>query len=60
VESWRAGSLGKSTVCSYRGPELNFKQPHGGSSIVGSDALLWHSVIHTDKTFIYIKINKSF
>jgi hypothetical protein len=28
---WRDGSLVKSTICSSRGPEFNYQQPHGGS-----------------------------
>jgi hypothetical protein len=40
---WRDGSAGKSTDCSYEGPEFNSQQPHGGSqpSIMRSDALFW-------------------
>ena len=29
--SWRDGSVVKSTDCSFRGPEFNSQQPHGGS-----------------------------
>jgi hypothetical protein len=38
---WRDGSAVKSTDCSFRGPEHNSQQPHGGSqpSVKGSDAL---------------------
>jgi hypothetical protein len=37
---WRDGSLVKSTDCSFRGPEFNSLQPHGGSQpfVMGSDA----------------------
>jgi hypothetical protein len=28
---WRYGSEVKSTSCSFRGPEFNYQQPHGGS-----------------------------
>jgi hypothetical protein len=40
---WRDGSEAKNTGCSFRGPEFNSQQPHGGSqlSIRGSDALFW-------------------
>jgi hypothetical protein len=40
---WRDGSVGKSTDCSYKGPEFKSQQPHGGSqpSIMGSDAPFW-------------------
>ena len=36
---WRGSSVVKSTDCSFRGPEFNSQQPHGGSqpSIMGSD-----------------------
>jgi hypothetical protein len=42
-ESWRDGSVVKSTDCSSRGPEFKSRQPHGGSqpSVMGSDALFW-------------------
>jgi hypothetical protein len=37
---WRDGSAVKSTDCSFRGPEFNFQQPHGGtiSSGVSEDS----------------------
>jgi hypothetical protein len=56
---WRDGSVVKNTVCSFRGPEFNSQQPHGGSqaSIVGSDALFWHAGVHADRALIH-KINK--
>ena len=40
---WRDGSLVKSTEWSFRGPEFNSQQSHGGSqpSVMGSDALFW-------------------
>jgi hypothetical protein len=40
---WRDGSVVKSTDCSFRGPEFNSQQPHGGSqpSVMGSNALFW-------------------
>jgi hypothetical protein len=40
---WRDGSGVKSTACSFRGPEFNSQQPHGGSqpSVMGSNALFW-------------------
>jgi hypothetical protein len=31
VWDWRDGSMVKSTDCSFRGPEFNSQQPHGGS-----------------------------
>jgi hypothetical protein len=41
----------KSTVCSYRSPEFNFQQPHGGSQpcILGSDAIFGHTCEHEDR-----------
>ena len=41
--SWRDGSVVKSTDYSYRGPEFNSQQLHGGSqpSEMRSDALFW-------------------
>jgi hypothetical protein len=38
---WRDGSVVKSTVCSFGGPEFNSQQPHGGSqpSLMVSDVL---------------------
>jgi hypothetical protein len=43
ILAWRDGSVVTNTVCSFRGPEFNSHQPHGGSqpSIMGSDALFW-------------------
>jgi hypothetical protein len=40
---WRDGSVGKSTDCSSRGPELKSQQPHGGSRppVMRSDVLFW-------------------
>ena len=40
---WRDGSVVKSTDCSFRGPEFNSQQPHGGSqpSVMESNALFW-------------------
>ena len=37
--------------------EFNFQQPHGGSqpSVMGSDALFWHTGVHADRALIYIK-----
>ena len=54
---WRDGSEVKSAGYSSRGPEFNFQQPHGGSqpSLVESDALFWHKVIHADRVLIYIQ-----
>jgi hypothetical protein len=42
---------------SSRDPQFNSQQPHGGSqpSIKGSDALLWHTGILTDRILICIK-----
>jgi hypothetical protein len=47
----------KNTDCSFRGPEFNSQQPHGGSqpSTTGSDDLFWHAGLHGDRTLIYIK-----
>jgi hypothetical protein len=39
VSGWRDGTAVKSIDCSSRGPEFNSQQPHGGSSVMGSDAL---------------------
>jgi hypothetical protein len=38
---------------------FNSQQPHGGSqpSVMGSDALFWHTGIHADRVLIYIKLN---
>jgi hypothetical protein len=38
---WRDGSVVKRSDCSFRGPEFNSQQLHGGSqpSVMGSDAL---------------------
>ena len=43
----------KSTGCSFRGPEFNSQQPHGGSqsSVMGSDALF---DVLEDSVLIYI------
>jgi hypothetical protein len=30
VWGWRDGSVVKSTGCSFKGPEFNSQQPHGG------------------------------
>jgi hypothetical protein len=40
----RDGSVVKSTDCSFRGPELNSQQLHGGlqPSLMGSDAFFWY------------------
>jgi hypothetical protein len=40
IQAWKDSSA---VDCSYRGPELNSQQPHGGSqpSVMGSDALFW-------------------
>jgi hypothetical protein len=40
-QGWRDGSAGKSTDCSFKGPEFKSQQPHGSSqsSVMGSDAL---------------------
>jgi hypothetical protein len=51
----------KSTSCSFRGPEFNSRQPHGGSqtSVVGFNALFWGVWRQLQCTHIH-KINKSF
>jgi hypothetical protein len=38
LERWLAVG---STDCSSRGPEFKSQQPHGGSSVMGSDAFFW-------------------
>ncbi|XP_060248041.1 centromere protein T isoform X2 [Meriones unguiculatus] len=44
VLDWRDGSEVKSTVCSFRGPDFNSQQPHGGSQpSMRSGALFWHA-----------------
>jgi hypothetical protein len=42
-KGWRDGSAGKSTHCSFQGPEFKSQQPHGGSqpSEMRSDPLFW-------------------
>jgi hypothetical protein len=44
MRGWGDGSEVNSTDCSYRGPEFNSEQLHGGSqpSVMGSDALFWY------------------
>jgi hypothetical protein len=41
VLGWRDGSAVESTDCSFRGPEFNSYQPHGGLQppVMGFDAL---------------------
>jgi len=36
-------------------PEFNSQQPHGGSqpSVMGSDALFWHTGVHADRALIH-------
>jgi hypothetical protein len=48
---WRYGSEVKSTSCSFRGPEFNYQQPHGGSqpSVMRSGALFWPSVTYAGR-----------
>jgi hypothetical protein len=43
IRGWRDGSVVKSSDCSFRGPEFNSQQPHGGSqpSVKGYDAFFW-------------------
>ena len=43
AEGWRDGTAVKSTDCSYKDPEFNSQQLHGGSqpSVVESNALFW-------------------
>jgi hypothetical protein len=50
--SWRDGSEVESTDCSFRGPEFNFQQPHGGSqpSNMVSDALFRYAGIYAGRT----------
>jgi hypothetical protein len=50
----------KSTGCPSKGSEFNSQQPHGGSqaSIMGFDALFWHTGLHVDRVHIH-NINKS-
>ena len=51
----RDGSVVKSTDISFKGPEFNSKQPHGGSqsSILVSDALFWHADIYAGRAPIH-------
>ena len=51
VGGWRDGSEVKSIACSFKGPEFNSQQPHGGSqpSVKRSGALFWPAGIHTDR-----------
>jgi hypothetical protein len=44
VPGWRDSSAVKRTDRSFRGPEFNSEQPHGGSQpyVMGSDALFWY------------------
>ena len=60
-ESWRDGSVVKSTACSTKGLEFNPQQPRGGSqpSVLGADALYWPSSVHADRALMH-KINESF
>jgi hypothetical protein len=53
--------LVKSTDRSSRGPEFNSQQLHGGSlpSVMESDALFWHTVVHADRALMYVKFKKS-
>ena len=59
VEAGEIGSVIKGTGCSFRGPEFNSQQPHGGSQllIMWFDALFWHAGKHADRVLIYIKNN---
>jgi hypothetical protein len=43
-KGWQDGSVGKSTVCSTKGPEFKSRQPHGDSQspVMISDTLFWH------------------
>ena len=47
----------KSTGFSFRGPEFNSQQPHGGiqQSIVGYNAPFCNKGVHADRALIYIK-----
>jgi hypothetical protein len=51
-ESWRDGSVVKSTACFFRGPEFNSQQLHGDSqpSVMRSGALFWHAGIYAYRT----------
>jgi hypothetical protein len=60
-KNWGRGGEGlRSTGCSFRGPEFNSQQPHGGSqsSVMCSDAPFWHAAVHPDRALIH-KINTS-
>ena len=56
ILGWRDSSAVKSTDCSFRGPEFNSQQPHGGSQppVMGSDALSGVSE-ESYSVLIYIK-----
>jgi hypothetical protein len=45
-------------ACSSTGPEFYSHQPHGSPqpSVMGSDALFWHTDVHADRALIH-KIN---
>jgi hypothetical protein len=45
----------KNTDCSFRGPEFNSQQPHGESSVMGSDSGVFED---SYSVFVYTKINK--
>jgi hypothetical protein len=42
-------------ILSFRGPEFNSQQPHGGSQqyIMRSGALFWHAGIYASRTLLY-------
>jgi hypothetical protein len=52
---WRDDSAVKNTNCSSRGPEFNSQQPHGGPSVMGSDALFWCVSEESYSVFIEIE-----
>jgi hypothetical protein len=58
---WGDGSAVKSIDCSFRGPEFNSQQPHGGSqpSVMRFHAFfwcLWRQLQCTHHSYIYICI----
>jgi hypothetical protein len=50
-KGWKDGSEVKSTDCSFKDPEFNSQQPHGGSqpAIMRPDVLFWHTGMHADR-----------
>jgi hypothetical protein len=57
LRDWSDGSVVKGTDCSFRGPEFNFQQPHGGSqpSIMGSKMPSSDVSVDSYSVLIYIK-----